>query len=119
MTSEYRVVFFDDREIVMALIEHARSQGTKLPQGKASKLEIDRATLTAKLAFSRRGADNEAPVEFNSAALAQAMIRYCKKAGIPLPVKANKELRVMDDRVAFIVELQRPPTDTLIPVEYQ
>ena len=119
MTSEYRVVFFDDREIVMALIEHARTQGTKLPAGKANKLEIDRATLTAKLGFARRGSPNEAPIEFNSAALAQALIRYCKKSGIPLPVKANKELRVMDDRVAFIVELQRPATDSLVPIEYE
>ena len=119
MTSEYRVVFFDDREIVMALIEHARTQGTKLPAGKANKLEIDRATLTAKLGFARRGSPNEAPIEFNSAALAQALIRYCKKAGIPLPVKSNKELRVMDDRVAFIVDLQRAPADALVPVEYE
>jgi hypothetical protein len=34
-------------------------------------------------------------------------------------VKANKELRVMDDRVAFIVELQRPAVDTLVPIEYE
>jgi len=119
VTNEYRVVFFDDREIVMALIEHARMQGTKLPAGKANKLEIDRATLTAKLAFVRRGSPSEAPLEFNSAALAQALIRHCKKVRIPLPVNANKELRVMDDRVAFIVELQHPTPDSLVPVEYQ
>ena len=127
MSSEYRVVFFEDREIVMALIEHARTQGTKLPGGTAARLQIDRATMSAKLSFAKRGAAPEPPVEFHSAALAQAMIRYCKKVGIPLPVRANKELRVrankelrvMDDRVAFVVELVREPTETTIPIEYQ
>jgi len=119
MSSEYRVVFFDDREIVMALIDHARTQGTKLPTGTANKLQIDRANMSAKLTFAKRGAASEPPVEFHSAALAQALIRHCKKAGIPLPVKANKELRVMDDRVAFVVELLREPGDTLLPIEYR
>jgi hypothetical protein len=119
MSSEYRVVFFEDREVVMALIDHARTQGTKLPAGTAAKLQIDRATMTAKLSFAKRGSAPEPPVEFHSAALAQAMIRHCKKVGIPLPVRANKELRVMDDRVAFVVELVREPTETTIPIEYQ
>ena len=117
MTSEYRIVFFDDRELVVALIEHARTQGTKLPPGQANKLSIDRATFTVQLFFRKKGSE-AVPIEFHSAALAQAMIRHCKKSGIPLPVKANKELRLVDDRVAFVVELSRPPTDTLIPMEY-
>jgi len=117
LTSEYRIVFFDDRELVVALIEHARTQGTKLPPGQANRLSIDRESFSVKLFFRKKGAEPVA-VEFHSAALAQALIRHCKKAGIPLPVKANKELRLVDDRVAFVVELSRPPTETLIPVEY-
>jgi hypothetical protein len=118
VTSEYRVVFFEDREIVLALIEHARTQGTKLPAGTARKLSIDRDTMTVKLSFAKKGAESDNPVEFHSAALAQALIRFCKKSGIPLPVKANKELRIVDDRMAFVVEMNRPAADTLIPIEY-
>ena len=70
-----------------------------------------------KLFFRKKGSEAVA-VEFHSAALAQALIRHCKKTGIPLPVKSNKELRLLDGRVAFVVELSRPPTDTLIPIEY-
>ncbi len=117
MTSEYRIVFFDERELVTALIEHARSQGTRLPPGQANRLSIDRATFDVRLFFRRRG-EEPTTVDFHSAALAQALIRHCKKKGIPLPVKSNKELRMVDDRVAFVVEISRPSAEALIPVEY-
>lgn len=117
MTSEYRIVFFDERELVGALIEHARTQGTRLPPGQAHRLSIDRESFGARLYFRRRG-EEPTHIEFHSAALAQALIRHCKKKGIPLPVKSNKELRMVDDRVAFVVEIARPSAETLIPVEY-
>jgi hypothetical protein len=117
MTSEYRIVFFEDREIVTALIDHARTQGTKLPPGQASKLSIDRETFTVNLWFRKKGSE-AVPVEFHSAALAQALIRHCKKTKIPLPVNANKELKFVDARIAFVVELSRPSSESLIPIEY-
>ncbi len=117
MTSEYRIVFFDERELVGALIEHARTQGTRLPPGQAHRMSIDRTSFDVRLYFRRRG-EEPVQVDFHSASLAQALIRHCKKKGIPLPVKSNKELRMVDDRLAFVVEIARPSTDTLIPLEY-
>ncbi|MBI1245318.1 MAG: hypothetical protein GC202_09960 [Alphaproteobacteria bacterium] len=117
MTSEYRIVFFDDREIVSALIDHARTQGTRLPPGQVRRMSVARGSFDVRLFFQRR-AEEETPLDFHSAALAQALIRHCKKKGIPLPVKSNKELRMVDDRIAFVVEVSRPSGDSLIPIEY-
>lgn len=117
MSSEYRIVFFDDREIVLALVEHARTQGMKLPPGRAVKMAIDRGTFDVKLFYAKKG-EPLRPVEFHSAALSQAMIRHCKTTGIPLPMRARKELRFLEGRIAFVVQLERPATDSLIPLEY-
>ncbi len=117
MSSEYRIVFFEDREIVLALIEHARTQGMKLPPGRVIKMAVDRETFAVKLVYAKKG---EAPkhVEFDASALSQAMIRHCKGTGIPLPMRARKELRFVEGRIAFVVQLERPATDALIPLEY-
>jgi hypothetical protein len=117
VSSEYRIVFFDDREIVLALIEHARTQGMKLPPGRAVKMSVDRGSFDVKLFYAKKG-EALKPVEFHSAALSQAMIRHCKTTGIPLPMRARKELRFLEGRVAFVVQLERPATDQLIPLEY-
>jgi hypothetical protein len=117
VSSEYRIVFFDDREIVLALIEHARTQGIKLPAGRAVKMAIDRGTFDVKLYYAKKGEPLK-PVDFHSAALSQALIRHCKVTGVPLPMRAHKELRFMEGRVAFVVQLERPATDALIPLEY-
>jgi hypothetical protein len=117
VSSEYRIVFFDDREIVLALIEHARTQGIKLPAGRAVKMAIDRGTFDLKLFYAKKGEPLRS-VDFHSAALSQALIRHCKTTGIPLPMRARKELRFLEGRVAFVVQLERPATDSLIPLEY-
>ncbi|MBL8654096.1 MAG: hypothetical protein JNJ97_07835 [Alphaproteobacteria bacterium] len=117
MSSEYRIVFFEDREIVVALIEHARTQGMKLPPGRVIKMGVDRASFTVKLVYAKKG-EPPKPVEFDASALSQAMIRHCKGTGIPLPMRARKELRFVDGRIAFVVQLERPATDALIPLEY-
>jgi hypothetical protein len=117
VSSEYRIVFFEDREIVLALVEHARTQGMKLPPGRVVKMAIDRGNFGVKLIYAKKG---EPPrnVEFESAALQQALIRHCKGTGIPLPMRARKELRFVEGRIAFVVQLERPPSDALIPLEY-
>lgn len=117
MSSEYRIIFFDDREIVQALVEHARTQGTKLPPGRVVKMAVDRGTFDVKLFYAKKG-EPLRPVEFNAAGLQQALIRHCKTTGIPLPMRARKELRFLEGRIAFVVQLERPATDTLIPLEY-
>jgi len=117
VSSEYRIVFFDDREIVLALVEHARTQGVKLPPGRAVKMTVDRGNFDVKLIYAKKGTPPQ-PVEFHSAALSQALIRHCKRNGIPLPMRAHKELRFLDGRIAFVVQLERPATDALIPLEY-
>jgi hypothetical protein len=33
-------------------------------------------------------------------------------------MRARKELRFLEGRIAFVVQLERPATDALIPLEY-
>lgn len=118
MTSEFRIIEFDHLELAGALAAHSISQGPHLVVGVPASLKIDIEKFTVDARWAATKKRPETHVSYTEAEICQALIRHCKSLGIPLPSSSKKAIRVMNGRVSMLVELLRPPTSPLVPVEY-
>ena len=117
MPSEYRLIFFDPAEVATGAVEWKRAQGGKVPSRKVVRMEVDNATLAVKLHFAE-GKDKAAPLELKPDEVTAALLTYCRKASIPLPMRAAKKVIRQGDQLTFMISMPsdlEPPT---IPVEY-
>jgi hypothetical protein len=117
MPSEYRLIFFEPAEIAMGAVEWKRAQGGKVPARKVVRMEIDNQTLAIKFHFAE-GKDKAPPLELTPDEVTAALLTYCRKAKIPLPMRATKKLVRQGDQLTFMISMPsdlEPPT---MPVEY-
>jgi|GEM_PF-468968 len=100
--SEYRLIFFRESEMVQAIGAFARLQKKPLPVGMILRMVFDEDQMTMTLHLER---DSGGRVEqtYTASEIAAALIGYCKNARIPLPRAANKELRIVANRPAFLI----------------
>lgn len=117
MPSEYRMIFFDPIEIAKGAIEWKRSQGGKVPPRKIIRMEVDSETLSVKLHFAE-GQDTQPPLELKPEEVTAALLTYCRKAKIPLPMRANKSLIRQGDQLAFLISLPTDLDPPTVPLEY-
>lgn len=118
MTSEYRIIEFNHLELAGALAAHSIAQGTHIVVGGPNALNIDveKVTITATWAPTRKRPETK--ISYIDSEICQALIRHCKTLGIPLPATSKKSVRVLNGHITMLVELVRPPTSPLVPLEY-
>ncbi|MCA0451107.1 MAG: hypothetical protein LCH62_15290 [Proteobacteria bacterium] len=117
MASEYRLIFFDQNELCRALIEYNRQRRTPFPPGNLKKVVIDRHTLNVTIQIDK-DAGQSATVAFDPSSVAAALIVYCRERKIPLPAKSAKEMRLVADRLCFLIRIKGTPSEAAIAVEY-
>lgn len=117
MPSEYRMIFFEPAEISKGAVEWKRSQGGKVPVQKIVRMEVDSETLNVKFHFAE-GKDVVPPLELRSEEVKAALLTYCRKAKIPLPMRASKNLVRQGDQLAFLISLPTELAPPTVPVEY-
>ena len=117
MASEYRLIFFDQNELCRALIEYNRQRRTPFPPGNLKKVVIDRDSLHVTIQIDRDSGET-ASVSFDPSSIAAALIVYCRERKIPLPAKSAKEMRLVADRLCFLIRIKGSPAEAAIAVEY-
>jgi hypothetical protein len=117
MASEYRLIFFDQNELCRALIEYNRQRRTPFPPGNLRKVQIDRDRLSVTIQIDQDSGDVKS-VTFDTASVAAALIVYCRDRKIPLPAKSNKEMRLVANRLCFLIRIKGTPAEASIAVEY-
>ncbi|MCA3247960.1 MAG: hypothetical protein ACKOEE_09165 [Tagaea sp.] len=117
MASEYRLIFFDQNELCRALIEYNRQRKTPFPPGNLKKIVIDRDSLNVTINIDMDSGQTTT-VSFDPSSVAAAMIVYCKERKIPLPSKSAKEMRMVADRLCFLIRIKGSPAEAAIAVEY-
>jgi hypothetical protein len=100
-----------------ALIEYNRQRRTPFPPGNLKKVVIDRDRLNVTILIDKDSGDTD-KVTFDAASVAAALIVYCRDRKIPLPAKSAKEMRLVADRLCFLIRIKGTPAEASIAVEY-
>jgi hypothetical protein len=116
---EYRLVFFRESELVRALSNYRRLRKDPLPPGQIARIQCDADDLSVKL-HVQKDSGATLRVEFEAPEVAAALIVHCKDARIPLSRSAEKTLRMIAGRPAFLIkEFGGPPADADDEVEFR
>ncbi|MBL8834137.1 MAG: hypothetical protein JNL71_17225 [Rhodospirillales bacterium] len=117
MASEYRVIFFENLDLVAAAFDWKRTQGEPPPNGRATKLTIDRDSLSFKIEVKKK---DGASAEFimQDAQMTAALIMLCRKRKIPLPMKSKKNLVNVGGQIAFMISMPSEGIVASVPIEY-
>jgi hypothetical protein len=117
LASEYRVIFFDNIDLVAAALDWKRTQGEPPPAGRAIKLTINRETLGCTVTILKKdGAKIDVP--FQDAHITAALIMLCRKRKIPLPMKSKKNLVDVGGTLAFMISMPSEGIVASVPIEY-
>jgi hypothetical protein len=115
---EYRLIFFRESELIRALGAYRRVRKDPLPPGQIARLQCDpksmRVTLSVQLddgEIVRAG--------FDASEVAAALIVHCKDVRIPLSRSAEKTLRMVAGRPAFLIKEHGGIADGDDPVEFK
>jgi hypothetical protein len=115
MPTEIRRLSFSKAEVAQALIAFNKQMRTKiLAEGYLSSLVLHGGpglSIEISVETSEGSRQN---VSIDSSIIGAAMIWYCLDIGVPLPVKADKHLDVVDNKLVLDIQLPPhiPPTPT-------
>ncbi len=117
MASEYRVIFFENLDLVAAAFDWKRTQGEPPPSGRPTKLTIDRDSLSFKIEVKKKDGSS---VDFaiQDAQMTAALIMLCRKRKIPLPMKSKKNLVNVGGQIAFMISMPSEGIVASVPIEY-
>jgi hypothetical protein len=117
MPTEVRHIIFSNDEIIRAVVDYHRRNGSSLPAGSVIKMEVManpeiRCALHIAVDGESSGAANGRQVAWvDTATLAAALILFCINQRIPLPSKALKQLEMLNGRITLVVH--RTPDRTV------
>ncbi len=108
MPNEARRLVFNKTEVAQALIAFNRHAPTKfLAEGYLSAIALHGGpNLNIEISVETPDGFRQ-EVTVGSAIVAAAMIRFCMERKVPLPMKADKMLEVINDRL--VLEIRLPP----------
>ncbi len=103
MPMEYRRVVFTRAELRDALENFPGMRGSALPAGEITAILPLRKDNNYFIEFSILDFSSSKNVTFEAPEkdIASALIEYCQRIKTPLPRKADKELRVIDNNVCL------------------
>ncbi|MBL8808476.1 MAG: hypothetical protein JNN22_16645 [Rhodospirillales bacterium] len=104
MASEYRCILFTWRDVREALVVYSRKRGQAVPIRTPDEFKIDTESLNSELIYENGDARPER-YRFDRNTLSAAMILACKDKGIRLPLKSNKQVYLLERRLALVVHI--------------
>ncbi|WP_417321212.1 hypothetical protein [Emcibacter sp.] len=117
MASEVRHIFFEEHELIRALMKYSLIKRTPI-EFKQIKSVIINNTGTVSATMMVKKVSNELPVkiDYTTAELAAALVLFCTDTGIILPRRASKILNVDEDllHMTLIVKDKREYGDAKI-----
>ena len=117
MASEYRGIFFENIDLVAAAFDWKRTQGEPPPNGRATKLTIDRDKLSFKIEVKKKDGGG-AEFVMEDTQMTAALIMLCRKRKIPLPMKSKKNLVNVGGQIAFMISMPSDGVVASVPIEY-
>ena len=94
MPTEYRKLVFSEEELKQALMEFCRSNGTLLPTGELTTVELlEKPDLSVRVEYESASEDLS-ETSLGRDQLAAALISYCSRRRIPVPRSAQKNLKI-------------------------
>ena len=107
MPKEIRRVVFTHAELRIAMGNFPGLQGKELPAGEIMALLPRRKDDDYFVEFSilDYSSDKSTTVEAPEEDIASALIQHCIRIKIPLPRKAEKELRIIDNNVCLDISI--------------
>lgn len=115
---EYRLIFFRESELVRALGAYRRVRKDPLPPGQIAKLQCDAQSLRVTV-FLQKDDGATVRASFEAPEVAAALIVHCKDVRIPLSRTAEKSLRMIAGRPAFLIKENGGFPDGDDPVEFR
>jgi hypothetical protein len=104
MAAELRFVVFSKPEFLAAVRDYRASTGRPLPNGPTRRLQLEmEAGLTATLEILDERDDRVHEIIVETDFIASALILYCKRHGIPLPLHARKSVELVGSNVSLVI----------------
>jgi hypothetical protein len=100
---EYRLIFFRESELIRALGAYRRVRKDPLPPGQIARLQCDSKSMRVTL-FVQLDDGEMVRAGFEAPEVAAALIVHCKDVRIPLSRTAEKSLRMVAGRPAFLIK---------------
>lgn len=120
MIKEQRNLIFTNEDIRDAVIQFNREKKNFLPAGELASIELgagERPSLVIRVQVTDRIFQNT--IELTSEQLAGVLIHFCIRNRIPIPKKARKEIRRLDDGVILRIVIDKVdeavPSSNIIP----
>jgi len=110
MPNEVRRVIFSDEELAQALLASNSPARTKIiAHGYLGALKIHAEPAPSVEIQVETPNGDRIEVVIDETTLGAAVIRFCIDHGVPLPVKSDKSLRVVQGQLAL--DIKRPPRE--------
>jgi len=107
MPREMRKILFDAAELETAALAHCRRHGIYVPEGVIGSISVGAGPAQAvSLRFGRDAQASE--LSLDRGQLGDALLDYCREAGIPMPRAAVKSVRAEGSCIAMTIEPQGP-----------
>lgn len=115
---EYRLIFFRESELVRALGAYRRVRKDPLPPGQIAKLQCDANSMRVTVVLQTDDGKT-VRASFEAPEVAAALIVHCKDVRIPLSRTAEKSLRMVGGRPAFLIKEHGGFPESDDPVEFR
>lgn len=110
MPIEERFITFDLEEIYKAVVIRCTQDDLqKPPEGTLTEIEIneDDAEQQDIMFLHVKTASGEERIEYDRKFFALALVFYCQGSGIPLPQRAQKTLKILNDKIIMQIKLEK------------
>jgi hypothetical protein len=115
MASEYRFVMFSWRDVREALVVYDRKRGVPTPTVPPSEFDVDTDTLQVTLTFGT--AERRKRFVYDKGSVVAAMIMRCKDKSVRLPLKSQKDLHLLEGRLAMSIHIAGPAEPDMLAFE--
>ena len=101
---ELRTIIFAAEELELAVGEHQQRSWTHFPSGSIKSIMIDNnpTSVTIRMPNGRGGVRS---FVIDERQILSAMVEFCIKRRVPLPIRSTKRVEVIGDTLALVVTL--------------
>jgi hypothetical protein len=108
MPRELRMIIFDDHEVWDALRRTAVPEAQSIDPKNVVRFHVkpaDRPGGAVFFAVFRNPAQRESETTFSETTIRNALVGSCLRRHVRLPAEANKEVHVIDGKLALVIRL--------------
>lgn len=115
MASEYRFVMFSWRDVREALVVYDRKRGVPTPTVPPSAFDVETDTLSMTLTFGEDARRKR--FVYDKGSVVAALIMRCKDKNVRLPLKAKKDLHLLEGRLTMSIHIAGPAESEMLAFE--